>query len=93
MLGQMTAKRREAADLTEQRVRDVIALGALEPLVNLLKPPSEEQLEAAGMAGKGGKKGKGGGKKKKGKAPPLPPWMLECYLHATTALRQGRRTS
>lgn len=87
MLGPMAADRRRAAALTERRVRAAIELGALEPLVNLLKPPSEEQLEAAGLAIKGGKKGKGG-KKKKGKAPPLPPWMLECYLHATTALRR-----
>ena len=88
MLGPMTGVRRNAADATQARVQAAIELGALEPLVNLLKPPTEEQLEAAGMAGEGGEKGKAKGKKKKGKAPPLPPGMLECYLYATTALRR-----
>jgi hypothetical protein len=54
-------------------------------LVSMLKAPTEEQM-AAGGAGGAGKKAKGG-KKKKGKAAPLPAGMLECYLHATTALR------
>jgi hypothetical protein len=85
MLGSMPTARRAAAELTEARVCAMMTMGVLEPLVALLKAPTEEQLEAAGMAGKKGKSK--AGKKKKGKAPPLPPWMLEGYLHATTALR------